>query len=130
MKNFKTYNPEKYNQENYQLIQENIYMSKDDDCYVTSLTFEMEEVDGYDWETASPQNITQFPFEGILDNFRVWVCDFYEDLNESSELTCYQEFGSDSLEDLIELRTLIGKRAYGKIDDPSDEDSDWALVIE
>ena len=42
----------------------------------------------------------------------VFVTDFYEQLNETSETICYQEFGSFDLADIQKLRTLIGKRFY------------------
>ncbi len=54
----------------------------------------------------------QVPIEGILDEFGVFVTDFYEQLNETSETICYQEFGAFDLEDIQKLRTLIGKRFY------------------
>ena len=50
--------------------------------------------------------------EGILDEFSVFVTDFYDELNETSETICYQEFGSTDLKDIQKLRTLIGKRFY------------------
>ena len=47
----------------------------------------------YGEENASPRNITQVPFEDLLDHFCVFVTDFYEQLNADSERVCYQEFG-------------------------------------
>ena len=66
----------------------------------------------YGEEDASPRNLTQVPIEGILDEFNLFVTDFYEQLNETSETICYQEFGSFDLENIQKLRTLIGKRFY------------------
>lgn len=66
----------------------------------------------YGEEDASPRNMTQIPIEGLLDEFGVFVTDFYEDLNEVSERICYQEFGAFQLEDIQRLRTVIGKRFY------------------
>lgn len=134
MKNFKGYTPDKYAAPDYQLIEEGIYKTKDpygimkDEIYVTSLTFEMEP-ECYGEEDASPRNITQVPFEALLDEFYVFVTDFYEELNKQSETVCYQEFGSGSLEDIRKLRGIIGKRAYAK---PYTEDDDeyYDLVIE
>jgi len=54
----------------------------------------------------------QTPIEGILDEFSVFVTDFYEQINETSETICYQEFGSLDLEGIQRLRTLIGRRFY------------------
>lgn len=117
MKNFKNYTPEKYAASDFQKIEEGIYKTKsrysvgDEDVFVTSLTFEMEP-DCYGEEDASPRNLTQVPIEGLLDEFNLFVTDFYEQLNETSETICYQEFGSFDLADIQKLRTLIGKRFY------------------
>jgi hypothetical protein len=70
------------------------------------------EPDCYGEEDASPRNLTQVPIEGLLDEFNLFVTDFYEQLNETSETICYQEFGSFDLADIQKLRTLIGKRFY------------------
>lgn len=115
MKNFQNFTPEKYSQPGFQKIEEGIYRTKSpynkDNIFVTSLTFEMEP-ECYGEEDASPQNLTQVPIEGILDEFSVFVTDFYESQNNASETTCYQEFGSHHLDALQKLRTLIGKRFY------------------
>ena len=118
MKNFKNYTPEKYATSDFQKIEEGIYRTKcpyktifDSEIFVTSLTFEMEP-ECYGEEDASPRNLTQIPIEGLLDEFNLFVTDFYEQLNETSETICYQEFGSFDLADIQKLRTLIGKRFY------------------
>ncbi len=115
MKNFNDYTPEKYSGPAYQKIEEGIYQTKspyeESEIFVTSLSFEMEP-ECYGEEDASPRNLTQVPIEGILDEFSVYVTDFYDQLNEESETLCYQEFGSSSLEDIQKLRTVIGKRFY------------------
>ncbi len=118
MKNFQNYTPEKYSGTDFQMIEEGIYLTKcpyktifDREIFVTSLTFEMEP-ECYGEEDASPRNFTQVPIEGILDEFDLFVTDFYEQLNETSETICYQEFGSFELADIQKLRTLIGKRFY------------------
>ena len=115
MKNFQNYTPEKYSKPDYEKIEEGIYSTK---CpydeymiFVTSLSFEMER-ECYGEEDASPRNLTQVPIEGILDEFSVFVTDFYESLNQTSETICYQEFGSLNLANLQQLRALIGKRFY------------------
>lgn len=117
MRNFKNYMPEKYASSDFQEIEEGIYKTKspyrasDKDIFVTSLAFEMEP-ECYGEEDASPRNLTQVPIEGLLDEFNLFVTDFYEQLNASSETVCYQEFGSFDLEDIRKVRTLIGKRFY------------------
>ena len=137
MKNFKNYTPEKYMTSDFQKIEDGIYKTKspydstaDEDIFVTSLTFEMEP-DCYGEEDASPQNLTQVPIEGILDEFDLFVTDFYDQLNEASEIICYQEFGSFDLENIQKLRTLIGKRFYAvPYTDEDDGEEYYNMVIE
>ncbi len=128
MVNFQNYNAEKYNSNEYELIEEGIY--KKDDYYLTSLTFECEDSDGDEGEEASPQHIPQYPLEDILDKFWVHVNDFYVELNKNSEKTCYQEFAGSDIENIRKLRTIIGKRVYLKLENLDDEDSYVELVIE
>lgn len=118
MKNFSSYKAEKYSGSGFTEIEEGIYQTANPfggkaDIYVTSLTFEMEN-DRYGEEDGSPQYLPQVPIEGLLDEFNVFVTDFYEDLNNASETVCYQEFGSFELEDIRKLRTLIGKRFFAE----------------
>lgn len=127
MKNFQNYKAAKYaDSKNFTEVEDGIYLTEDPygiidgDYYVTSLTFEMEKDNPFEAE-ASPQDIPQTPFEDMLDEFGVAVTDFYEDENEASEITCYQEFGSNDIEDLRNLRALFGKRFYA-VDDPENED--------
>ncbi len=73
MKNFKNYKPDKYNTEDFKEVEEGIYLTKDpyghhEEIYVTSLSFE-HEPERYCEEEGSPRNITQIPFENILDEF-------------------------------------------------------------
>lgn len=119
MKNFCNYKAEKYSGEGFTEVEEGIYKTADPynihdgDIYVTSLTFEMEN-ECYGEEDGSPQYLPQVPIEGLLDEFDLFVTDFYEDLNNASETVCYQEFGSFEIEDIRKLRTLIGKRFYAE----------------
>lgn len=133
MKNFQNFTPEKYITSDFQKISDGIYKTKSpygsEDIFVTSLTFEMEP-ECYGEEDASPRNITQIPIEGILDEFNLFVTDFYEQLNENSETTCYQEFGSLDLEDVKKLRTLIGKRFYAVAYTDEDGEEYYNMVIE
>ena len=139
MKNFQNYTPEKYAGPEYQASEEGIYLAKNpywrpgfgcEDIYVTSLSFEMEP-ESYGEEDASPRNLTQVPIEGILDEFYVFVTDFYEELNETSETTCYQEFGSLDLSNLQKLRTVIGKRFYAvPYIDEEDEEEYYEMKME
>lgn len=131
MKNFKNYKAEKYSDsKKYTEVKDGIYRTKDPygindgDIYVTSLTFEHEPECMFE-EEASPQYIPQLPFECLLDEFGVFVTDFYEPENKASKVTCYQEFGSSRLEDIQKLRTMIGKRFYAVANpDFSEDDED------
>lgn len=133
MKNFQNFTPPKYMTSDFQKISDGIYKTKSpydsNDIFVTSLTFEMEP-ECYGEENASPSNLTQIPIEGILDEFNLFVTDFYEQLNQSSEIICYQEFGSLDLEDMKNLRTLIGKRFYAVPYTGKDGEEYYNMVIE
>ena len=141
VRNFQDYIPEKYAGPDYELAEEGIYLGKNpyrqpgfgrETIYVTSLTFEMEP-DCYGEEGGCPREITQIPFEDILDNYCVYVTDFYDELNQASGKTCFQEFGSPEIEDIRKLRTLIGKRFYAvpcTEDDPEGGGSEYKIVIE
>lgn len=133
MKNFQNFTPQKYMTSDFQKISDGIYKTKSpydsNDIFVTSLTFEMEP-ECYGEENASPSNLTQIPIEGILDEFNLFVTDFYEQLNQSSEIICYQEFGSPDLEDIKNLRTLIGKRFYAAPYTGEDGEEYYNMVIE
>lgn len=137
MKNFRNYTPEKYSSSDFQKIEEGIYRTKnpysgisDREIFVTSLSFEMES-ERYGEEDASPRNLTQVPIEGILDEFSLFVTDFYDSLNETSETTCYQEFGSFDLSNIQKLRTLIGKRFYAvPYIDEDDGEEYYNMVME
>ena len=63
-------------------------------------------------EEGSPRDISLVLFEELLDEFDIYFTEFYDEMNESSETICYQEFGSDRLPDSQNLRTVIGKRDY------------------
>ncbi len=133
MKNFKDYTPEKYSSSDFKQIEEGIYKTKspyeNEDIFVTSLSFEME-TECYGEEEGSPQDISQIPFEDLLDEFNVYVTDFYDELNEQSETTCYQEFGSDEIEDIRKLRTIIGKRFYAVPCTDEGDDEEYRVIIE
>lgn len=137
MKNFCSYTPEKYSGSDFQKIEEGIYRTKNPysnisnrEIFVTSLSFEMEP-ERYGEEDASPRNLTQVPIEGILDEYSLFVTDFYDSLNETSETICYQEFGSFDLSNIQKVRTLIGKRFYAEpYIDEEDGEEYYNMVIE
>ena len=69
MKNFRNYTSEKYRKPDFQEIEEGIYKTgspyEDQDIYVTSLSFEMEQ-ECFGEEDASPRNLTQISKGQIL----------------------------------------------------------------
>lgn len=121
MKNIQVYHADKYSTSAYVEVEENIYKGKNpyykgeswnhEEMFCTSLTFEQEPELG---EGEKPEHISQYPLEGILDMFNIYVSDFYDELNASSEKTCYQEFGSSNLEDIRALLGIVGKHVYEK----------------
>ncbi|MDE7183882.1 MAG: hypothetical protein K2O40_05245, partial [Lachnospiraceae bacterium] len=117
MKNIQIYHPDKYLTPAYTKVGEHIYKGKnpyrgnDEDMYFTSLTFEQEPELG---EGDSPADISQCPLEGILDMFHLCVSDFYDELNDKSECTCYQEFGGFDAESIRALLGIVGKHVYDK----------------
>ena len=114
MKNIENYNAEKYSDEKYRKLEEGIYecVDKDGDTlYVTSLSFEQEpELE----EGENAGDISQYPLEDILDEFYCHISDFYEDLNTPDSIRCYQEFAAMDIEDIKNLRSIIGKHVYNK----------------
>lgn len=124
MKNIENFNSAKYENDKYTKVEEGIYKLENDGkvIYVTSLSFIQEpELD----EGDNASYISQVPLEDILDEFYCYISDFYEELNTKDSEICYQEFASDDLEDVKNLRTIIGKHVYSKEVDGYSE-----LVIE
>ena len=120
MKNIKNFDADKYNNKKYQKVKEGIYRFEDN--YVTSLSFEQEKE--YE-EGDSPKYISQYPLEDLLDRFQVHISDFYDELNNTSEKECYQEFASSKLENIENLRDIIGKHVYNIM-----ENEAYKLIIE
>ena len=114
MKEIKNYDASKYETEAYKKLAEGIYETMDEDdeaLYVTSLSFVQEPELG---EGENAADISQYPLEDILDKFYCHISDFYEDLNREDSQVCYQEFGSPDLQDVQNLRSIIGKHVYNK----------------
>ena len=113
MKDIKNYNAPKYDMEpeKYKKVEEGIYECEEDGdvIYVTSLSFE-QEPEFEEGEFAD--NISQYPLEDILDEYYCHISDFYEELIVSASKTCYLEFGAMDLEDIVNLRGIIGKHVY------------------
>lgn len=109
MKNIRNYQAEKYSSPLYQKAAPDIYAYGSD--FVTSLCFEQEPELG---EGSSAADISQYPLEDILDRYRVFVSDFYEDINVPEARICCLEFGGSTVERLRQLRSVIGKHVYSK----------------
>lgn len=80
------------------------------EIYVTSLVFEQEPE--YNENDPSSNIISQYPLEDILDKYNCFCFDFYEKENQEDKTNSYQEFASDDIEDIRNLRTIIGKHVY------------------
>lgn len=115
MKNITIYESEKYQTDKYTRVKENIYKTYDDfmnqDCFVTSLSFEQESELG---EGDSSADISQYPLEDVLDEFYVAVHDFYEEINDGSSNVCVLEFSGNEVEDIENLLGIAGKHVYNK----------------
>ncbi len=119
MKNIKNYEADKYKAKGlfrksaYKKVEKGIYeLKKGKKCvFVTSLSFEQETKYG---EGESSSQISQYPLEDILDKFYCHVTDFYKDLNKKDSKVCYLEFGAETVEDIKNLRSIIGKHVYNK----------------
>lgn len=114
MKDIKNYHADKYDTEDYKMLEDGIYETMDEDdeaLYVTSLSF-VQEPELSEGENAA--NISNYPLEDILDRFYCHISDFYEELNREDSPVCYQEFASPELVDVQNLRSIIGRHVYNK----------------
>lgn len=136
MKNIGSFKPEKYQSAKtkgvfkkplYTELEDGIYeVHEKEKLYVTSLSFEQEPEYG---EGENAGSISQYPLEDILDKFYCHVTDFYEMLNLETSSTCYLEFGSSDVNDIKNLRSIIGKHVYNK-ENEQDGKAYVDLVIE
>lgn len=79
--------------------------------YVTTLSFVQEPEFG---EGTNAAEISQYPLEALLDDFLCYVSDFYPELNTADSQVCYQEFACPDIENIRNLRSIIGKHVYDK----------------
>lgn len=120
MINIKNFNADKYKtkglfgKSEYKKVDEGVYEIKDGKGhkYVTSLSFIQEPKYG-EGETSS--NISQYPLDDILDKYFCYISDFYDELNVKNQKECFLEFASDSKDDVINLREIIGKHVYNEV---------------
>lgn len=114
MKQITNFKADKYADEKYQEIEKDVYRTLDEDedeLFVTSISFVQEPGLG---EGANAADIAQYPLEDILDKFYCHVSDFYEELNKEDSEICVLEFGSPEVQDVINLRSILGKHVYNK----------------
>ena len=109
MKNISNYQSAKYELPAFEEIEPGIY--KCDQGVVTSLSFEQEPDLG---EGVDSSDISQYPLEDLLDQFCVYVSDFYSDINDGDSKVCCLEFCSQNLQSIVALRSIIGKRVFNK----------------
>ncbi|MGT2749580.1 hypothetical protein ACVRXF_01480 [Streptococcus orisasini] len=123
MKQIESYQAKKYTDPVYQLVQEGIYSIQEDDeiVYLTSLSFIQEP----EFEEGEKGLVSQYPLEDILDKFYCYINDFYPDISNQDSEKAYLEFASPDLEDIKQLRSIIGKHVYNKV-----EGDTVALIIE
>lgn len=124
MKNISALKASKYSTKEYELLEDDIYRCGDV-CVIT-LQFQQEpEMD----EGTSSADISQYPLEDILDRFNVHISDFYDSDNKCAKAKCRLEFASRKIENIRNLKSIIGKRVYNKIITKNGDDF-VELVIE
>ena len=109
MKNINEYMPEKYVTGGYTEIEPGIFRTGKN--IVTSISFQQEAELG---EGTSSGDISQYPLEDILDEFTVFVSDFYPEQNNGASDICVLEFCSDRQEDIRRLRSILGRHVYNR----------------
>ena len=126
MKNIKCFHASKYQTSKYQKVEDFVYTYQNaygDNLYFLSIIFEQEPELG---EGDSPNFISQYPLEDILERFLVSVFDEYGTLNNSSTSTCYLELYDNNLQNILNFKTsIIGKHVYNR-----EENGKISLIIE
>ena len=84
----------------------------DSNQFFIGLCFEQEPELG---EGSSSADISQYPLEDILDLFSVSVSDFCEASNSQKKKQCKLVFASRSIDNIRELKSIIGKHVYNKV---------------
>ncbi len=109
MKEIKYLEANKYQDGNYEKLNDGIY--RKDNLFFVTLSFIQEPELG---EGNDASYISQYPLEDILDKFGVFVSDFYEKENIKDNAVCCLEFASNDAKDIINLLTIINKHVYNK----------------
>ena len=94
--------------------------------YFIGLSFEQEpDLD----EGMSSADISQYPLEDILDKFGVYIDNFCDDYNGQKKEQCRLVFASDSVDNILDLKTIIGKHVYNSVVE-NDGEEYIELIIE
>ena len=83
----------------------------DGETFYIGLSFEQEPELG---EGSTPNEISQYPIEDILDKYSVYIFDFCKDYNSRSTTKCKLVFASNDSDDIKALKAIIGKHVYNK----------------
>lgn len=123
MKQIQNFDAPKYSTSAYTPLEEGIYEyhSPQGTSFVTSLMFVQETQYG---EGRNAAELSQYPLEDLLDKYWCLVSDFYDELNQEESQVCHLEFVGE-VEDLRNLRTIIGKHVYTR-----QENGNIALIVE
>jgi hypothetical protein len=101
MKNIKQTQLDKYENPNYELIENGIYLNKEESLHVFAITYELEENED-----------SQYPLEDILDKFYLHVSDFIDEDAFNTSKNVSLELVGDLKDAQNAIKNLIGKRAY------------------
>ena len=118
MKQIQAFEAPKYRDGGYFEVESGIYRHEEDGetVYIMSLSFVQEPGLG---EGSRADEISQYPLEDLLDKFFCYVADYYEDLNTADSEICCLEFAAPDLNNVENLRSIIGKHVYNKAVDGS-----------
>lgn len=90
-----------------QEVSEDVYTNGEQ--YFIGLSFEQEpDLD----EGTSSADISQYPLEDVLDKFGVYVDSFCENYNKQGNQQCRLVFASDAIDNIMDLKNIIGKHVY------------------
>lgn len=107
LKNIHSSTSPKYSASDYEPVCEDIFLHNGQ--YITCLSFQQEAKYG---EGHSAAEISQFSLEDLLDRFSVYISDSFKNLNTPDTTICCLEFSGCLLEDILHLRSIIGKHVY------------------
>ena len=103
------------------IIFKNMDENTEETVYVTSIIFEPETE--LNENQPSDKYVSQYPLEDILEKFGCYCGDDYTKENEEDLNNSYIEFVGDSIEEIENLLSIIGKHVYNK------EDGEYVKLI-